>query len=299
MTLAFLFGGQGTEVPRMGLDLAAHVPPAAALLDLAGAVAGVDARSVLAEAGPELRRTSVIQPLLVAVGLGACAALATEGIAPRFVAGHSLGELTAWAAAGAIGDRAAVELAGLRGRLMEREAARNPGGMHAITGDDSEVAELVARHGVALAAHNGPEEWTVSGDTSRLAALASSRATTRLPVAGAWHSPAMAGAVDELARAIRSTALAKPRANVIANSDGRAVADPDAVAELLAGQLVRPVQWASCLRTLAAAGVTTYVVLGPSKLLRSTVHKNLGRDVRVIVVETFRDVAAAREQLRA
>src|SRR5207244_3526626 len=115
MKLAFLFGGQGTELPRMGLDIAERVPAASALLDTASEVTGVDAREVLALAGPELRRTSVIQPLLVAVGLGAHAALAEAGIAPAIVAGHSLGELTAWAAAGALGAREAIALAAARG----------------------------------------------------------------------------------------------------------------------------------------------------------------------------------------
>ena len=295
--IAFLFGGQGTELPRMGLDIAERVPDAAALLDAASEVTGVDVRDVLALAGPELRRTSMIQPLLVAVGLGAHAALAKVGIAPAVVAGHSLGELTAWAAAGALTARDAIALAAVRGRAMEREATRHPGGMIAVAGDARTIAQLVASApAIALAAHNAPEEWTLSGDDRGLAAVAARCAATRLPVAGAWHSPAMAGAVADFAAALADAAIAREACEVVANRDG-ARATSATLRELLAGQLVRPVQWAKTMQTLASAGVTHYIVLGPSKLVRGLVYKNVGRAVRVVVVESYDDIARAVAEL--
>ena len=298
MTRAFLFGGQGTELPRMGLDLAAHVPVAATLLRRAGELAGVDATSVLTQGGPDFARTRVIQPLLTAVGLGAYLALAEAGVSPAFAAGHSLGELAAWAAAGALTVEAAIELAAARGAAMEREATQHPGGMLAIVGcNETKVDELVLlgrRAGsVVVAAHNAPGEWTLAGDAPALTAIAARTAVTRLPVAGAWHSPAMAGAVDDVLHAARARLTANRTADVVGNRTGELVAREADVAELLAGQLVRPVQWARTLATLDAAGVRDYVVLGPSKLLRSLVLKNVGARARVVVVETFEDVLQA------
>jgi [acyl-carrier-protein] S-malonyltransferase len=302
LKVAFLFGGQGTELPRMGLDLARDVPAAAALLDVATEVAGIDARKLLSIGGPELARTSVLQPLLVAVGLGACAALANEGVVPELCAGHSLGELTAWAAAGAMGHRDAVALAGVRGCLMEGQAARHRGGMVAVVAADApQVQELVAVAGrvgsVAVAAHNAPTDWTLSGDERALSVITTRTGATRLPVSGAWHSPAMADAVIPFAEALRDTRIIRERAEVVANRDGSIVSS-DALRGLLAGQLVRPVQWAASMNALALAGATHYLVLGPSKLMRALVHKNLGRAARVLAIETFADVTHAVTELR-
>lgn len=289
---AFLFGGQGTEVPRMGLALAAELPEAAALLRHAGELAGVDAQQVLESGGPAFARTSVIQPLLTAVGLGAAAALAERGIAPAFVAGHSLGEIAAWSAAGAFDARTAITIAAGRGAAMEREAALHPGGMIAIVGhDEAAVRELVrlgsAAGSVVIAAHNAATEWTLSGDRAALDVIASRTAVTRLPVAGAWHSPAMTGAVLDVRDAVRP--VRRTAVQVVCNRTGEVAPEDADIAELLAGQLVRPVQWVQTLATLAAAGVTEYVVLGPSKLLRSLVQKSHPR-ARVVGVETPGDV---------
>jgi [acyl-carrier-protein] S-malonyltransferase len=289
VTVAFVFGGQGTEVPRMGLELAEHVPRAAELLARAGGAAGVDPGRVLAGGGPDFQRTAVIQPLLVAVGLGAVAAVAVK---PAFVAGHSLGELAAWAASGAITAEDAIALAAVRGRIMQREAAAHPGAMVAVAGDESRLAAALALGrsfgSVVVAAHNAPGEWTVSGDERALAAIVARFGASRLPVSGAWHSPAMARGVDEFAAAARALGIRPAIASIIANRTGD-VAAPAAMVELLAGQLVRPVEWAKTLATLAAHGVTRIVTFGPSKLMRSLVVKNLGTRVRVHAVETFAD----------
>jgi [acyl-carrier-protein] S-malonyltransferase len=236
------------------------------------------------------------------VGLGACAALAAEQIEPAFAAGHSLGELTAWAAAGAIGARDAIGLAGVRGRVMEREAIRYPGRMLAVTVErESQVAELLAlgrvRGAVSIAAHNTPTEWTLTGDERALAAIAARASSTRLPVSGAWHSPAMAGAVPDFLAALQRTRVEPERAAVVANRDGTIVSSV-AMRDLLAGQLVRPVQWATSMRTLASSGITHYVVLGPSKLPRRLICSNLGPGARVVVVESYADVAPAVTELR-
>jgi [acyl-carrier-protein] S-malonyltransferase len=301
MTIALLFGGQGTETPDMGLALAREHPDADALLRLASELTGIDAHHALANGSPALARTAMIQPLLTAVGLGAWSALAATGITPSHVAGHSLGEVAAWSVAGAFSAHAAVELAAARGRLMEREALLHPGGMAALSGTEDSVLDHVhavqSAGSLVVAAHNAPTQWTVSGVAPALAALASRTATMRLPVAGAWHSPAMAGAVDEVraaaAAAAKAPAVNAPRSvAVVANRTGALATPDDDVAALLAEQLVRPVQWARTLAALAVAGVDHFVVAGPGKLMRALDQKNLGARTRVTNVETLADVHA-------
>lgn len=295
MTRAFLFGGQGTEVPRMGLALAAERPEAAAWLQYAGELAGVDAEHVLTTGGPAFSRTSVIQPLLTAVALGVASALAARGIAPAFVAGHSLGELAAWSVAGAFDARTSIAIAARRGAAMEREAAQHPGGMIAVVGQSEEAVRELVRIGsaagsVVIAAHNAAQEWTLSGDRGALDAITARTAVTRLPVAGAWHSPAMTGAVAEVREAVGQVPVTGAGARVVCNRTGELAPRDADIGELLAGQLVRPVQWVQTLATLAAAGVTEYLVLGPSRLVRSLVLKAHGGRMPVIGVETPDDV---------
>jgi [acyl-carrier-protein] S-malonyltransferase len=283
--IGLLFGGQGTETPRMGLDLAAAFAPAAELLDHASDLLRSDARALIARG--EYRRTSIVQPLLTAVGLGAWLKIGrTESV----VAGHSLGEVAAWAASGAISARDAVALAVVRGRLMEREADRHPGGMISVsTADVDAVIAIGKRHGsVVLAAHNAPGEWTLSGDKTALDAIAAAHAATRLPVSGAWHSPAMAGAVDELHKAARAIATREPSRAWIVNRTGEAFTGD--AADVLAGQLVRPISWAKTIATMVARGVDHFVILGPGKQLRGLVRKNT--KVRVSIVETIAEIEA-------
>lgn len=306
MSIALVFGGQGTELPGMGLRLAGDFPPADALLRHAGEACGVDAHRVLANGGPDFARTSVIQPLLTAVALGAWAALAEAwaptDTKPSFVLGHSLGEIAAWSAAGAFDARAAIELAAVRGRVMEREAALHPGGMIAVTCAAGEIGAHLAAGRAAgalcMAGVNTPNEYVMSGDAAALAAVASRAPVTRLPVSGAWHSSAMQGAVDEV-RA-RVPAIQTTHATVITNRTGTPARRGDDVASLLAEQLVRPVQWRDSLQALHAAGARHHIILGPGKVMRSLIVRNLDANLRAktrtTIVEHLADVRALVEE---
>jgi [acyl-carrier-protein] S-malonyltransferase len=282
--VAFLFPGQGMEVPRMGLELARGHGPAGDLLDLASRVTGQDARRLLRRGGGALGRTEVLQPLLTAVSLGALRALSARGVRPDLVAGHSLGELAAWAAAGGISHEDAVSLAATRGRLMARQAALHPGGMAALRCGAEQVPAALERGrrrgALDLAAHNAPDEWVFSGDRPALRALAAAWPARPLQVSGPWHGRAMAGAADELRRAAAELAREQGAARLVCNDSGQE-ADPRQMPELLAGQLVRPVLWAASLATLVAAGVRDFVTLGPGRVLRGLARKNLGLSVRV------------------
>ncbi|MEZ4404849.1 MAG: ACP S-malonyltransferase, partial [Kofleriaceae bacterium] len=282
MTVALVFAGQGVDPPWIDPALLA-TPAAPPLLAAASAATGVDVGSLLARGGRALAQVEVLQPALVAACLIAHAAVAPHLPPPAATAGHSLGELTAWAATGAIAGADAISAAAVRGRLMAREAARHPGGMAALTGpvDVAEVLATAAPHGrLTIAAHNAPGETVVSGDVAALTAVLARYPGRRLPVAGAWHSPAMGGAVDELHAALAVIPRQAAVAPLVANRTGAVVEDGAAVPRLLAEQLIQPVAWATTLATLAARGVTRYVAVGPGRLLRALIRANLG-DVRV------------------
>lgn len=299
-TVALLFPGQGAEQPGMGLWAASRSHVAKELLELAGQLVGVDAHDVLLRGDPRLRRTEVLQPLLTAVTLAIYEVLAARGVRGRWVAGHSLGEVSAWSAAGGVSARDAVVLAAHRGRAMGAEAHARPGAMLALTRcTEGELARALAlgrsRGVVALAAHNAPDEWVVSGERVPLRAIAAVFASTWLPTSGAWHSPLMQGAVAELSRVLTKLEPRPMRAALVCAHHGRVVSDDEVGAALL-GQLTEPVRWASCIATLVEQGMTHAVTVGPGKLLRGLVRKN-APGVRVLGTESVEDLERIIEEL--
>jgi len=293
VTLAFMFIGQGTPPPWVTRDVLGDrdVVP---LIDVASEATGMDIARLLIAGGRELAKTEIEQPTIVAVCLGLCRMLARAGVAPGVVMGHSLGELTAWAAAGAISDEDAVRIAAVRGRLMAREAARSPGGLARLIGDratcERAIAAGAAVGSMCIAAYNAEDEWALAGDEPALAAVIAQFRARRLPQTGAWHSPAMAGAVDELRAALGALPRQALRARFLANRDG-SDADGETIPELLAGQLVRPVRWLEMVRTADALGVQRYIAVGPGKTLRGLIHRELGVARSVTIVDNVRSVA--------
>jgi [acyl-carrier-protein] S-malonyltransferase len=292
VTTAFLFAGQGVDPPWIARDVLER-PAARPLLDAASHAAGADVVRLLARGGRELADPAILQPALVAACLCVAAELAAAGVVPALVCGHSLGELAAWAASGCVAAGDAIAAAAVRGRLMARQARLCPGGMVAVRGGAAELARALAagraRGAIALAAENAPDEHVVSGSEPALAAVLAAGPAARLPVAGAWHSPAMAGAVDELRHALAAVPGRPPHAVLVCNRTGAPAAPPDLPA-LLAGQLVHPVRWVTALGALRALGATRYLVVGPGKLVRALVRRTLG-DVKIEVVDSMRDIA--------
>lgn len=301
---AFIFPGQDAPRARMGLDFAARSATTAKLLDLATEVTGIDLRGALERGGPALDRTSVLQPMIVAVLLGVSCDLLQQGLRPAFVAGHSLGEIAAWSATGAIAPEAAVEAAATRGRLMEREARLHPGGMMALTRISEETLHEAlacgrARGRLDLAARNAIDEWVVTGEESALRAVAARFPATRLSASGPWHSPAMADAVDKLRAELADIPRKPAHARFIANRTGCAVEDESEIPELLAGQLVRPVAWLKTLDFLATAEMTDIVVIGPARPHAALARARLGERARVWTTETIDEFSSAMEALRS
>ena len=287
---ALLFPGQGSRIER---DVAAWYPASGsvrALVDLACTSTGVPLEKMLARGGRALDRTELLEPVLTALTVGITIELEERGVRAGIVAGHSLGELTACYAAGCMTAEATVILAAERGRLMAREATRNPGGMIALMVRNRAIVEealtLAREHGRAdLAVHNAPDQWIISGDLPALRAIARKHPTTPIAVAGAWHSFAMAQCVAELREAVRAALTAPIAIPIVCNRTGRVVERAGDLPDLLALQLTHPVQWVEAMRTFAAAGVTECIVPGPGKALRALVRRNLGDTVSVRAVE--------------
>jgi len=272
---AFLFPGQGSEAPGMG-GAALGSPLARRLLARASAAVGVDVGEAIVRGTPALARTEVSQPGLVAVCLALCEDLQRDGVTPDVVAGHSVGELAAFCVAGYFTPEEAVDAAIERGRFMARAAKEHPGGMVALRREADARAAIAASAGaLELAAHNAPEEWVVTGERAALAAVGERYGGVRLPVAGPWHSRAMASAEAPWRAWLDAVPARAPRCAVVANAHGAFVGDERPV-ELLVGQLTRPVQWAATLATLTAAGVSDFRAIGPGRVLRGLVRANLG-----------------------
>jgi [acyl-carrier-protein] S-malonyltransferase len=272
--IALVFPGQGVAPPWVAPDVMAR-PEVQDRIALASQATGVDVQQLLRRGGRELARTEVLQPALVAVCLGVTRLL---GITPAVVAGHSLGELTAWAASGAISDADAIAVAALRGKLMAAAAARAPGGMIAL----HDVIE-----GLCVAARNAPDEVVLSGPLAAIARVEREHSSKRLAVAGAWHSPAMADAVPELSRALHAIPR-RAGVGLVANRDGALVSDPDAIPDLLAQQLVRPIEWVAAQRTLARI-TRRWIVVGPGAVVRALARRTVP-EVEIELVDSLRDV---------
>ena len=300
MSVAVLFPGQGSAFAQGALEMLTGSPAAQALLDRASAGAGIDLIRHLTRDGGADADTQIQQPLIIAVCLGIYQRLKEVGFRPDLVAGHSLGELAAWSIAGGISAEQAVDLAVLRGRLMGREAERHPGAM-AVVKDGPALADILAlgaRHGqIQVAAHNAPDEWVITGDRDALDAIARRHAIVHLPVSGAWHSSKMAGAVDEFRQALKNVTKRPLTSRLVCNQTGLPVTDERTIPKLLATQLVQPIRWMHSMHTLADAGATTFVTIGPGKTLRAFIRKTLGARVRVLSTETLPSLTRTIEAL--
>ncbi len=288
MSTAFLFPGQGSQFVGMGRELFDREPAARALFDEADGRLGFPLSRLCFE-GPEaaLTDTAVQQPALFTTSLAAWAVLSQRGQAEAaFLAGHSLGEFSALAAAGALSFADGLALVRRRGELMKLAGQRQPGGMAAILGLDAEpVAELCAAAAaetgqyVGVANDNCPGQVVITGDETALAramsllAEAGARKVVRLPISIAAHSPLMASVADEFAAAVAAAPLAPARIPVVANVTAQPIITPDEIRAELTAQLTAPVRWTESVRQLGALGVDAYVEVGPGDVLLGLVKR--------------------------
>lgn len=317
MTVAFLFPGQGAKGLVAAVQFAEREPRGKELLERAAAAADVAPSELLAKGGRALERTEIQQPVLTAIALFVHAELVAAGIRPDVVAGHSLGELPAWAATGAITSEDAIRLAALRGRLMAREAARNPGAMIAFSLPSTGLSEVfvkgtmqraATRPGIHVAASNAPDEVVLSGDEGVIRDVVRVlgdalgvdlwRHARRLPVAGPWHSESMKDAAPELEAALTRARRGAMQVPMVLNATGNVAEEEALVPRLLAGQLVHTVRWTDVMATLEHRGVADFVTIAPGAVLRSLVRTNLGAKVRVHATENANDIRRTVDALR-
>ena len=287
---AYIYPGQGSQSVGMGKALAAASPVAAAVWQEADEALG-EPISRLAWEGPadELDLTVNAQPALLAASVAAARAFedARAGGETRFGpasyhAGHSMGQYSAMVAAGVLELADAIRLVRERGRLMQASAA--DGAMAAIMGlPDERVAELIAlgtRQGVLTVANrNSPGQVVISGERAAVEAAADAardlgaRRAKVLPVSVAAHSPLMADAAEGMRRALADVTFRTPAAPLLANADAIALSDGEACRDELIDHLTRGVDWVTAVETMAAAGIDTFVEIGPGKVLAGLVRR--------------------------
>lgn len=285
MSIAFVFPGQGSQSPGMGLDWAAPSLGEPDLYGWASACLGWDVATMLRDATAEqLRRTALAQPAIFCVSVAALRALERAGVRPRYVAGHSLGELSALVAADACSFEAALALVARRAELMQAAADRRPGSMSAVLGLSIEGVELAVSQAaqgdvLAIANDNAPGNVVVSGDRTaldRLAKTASDLGAKRvlaLNVGGAFHSPLMEDAAQALRPFLMAAPISDLRVPLITNASASPTTDATEVRGQLASQLTGPVRWTESVRRLAALGVDTFVEVGPGSVLAGLIRR--------------------------
>lgn len=300
--VAYVFPGQGSQCVGMGRDLYDSFASAKAVFEQADEVLAFPL-SRLCFNGPEdeLRQTVNAQPAIVTVSLACLAAIRDMGDgnslpAPAFVAGHSLGEYTALAAAGALDFVTAIYLARERGQLMHQAALKEPGGMLAVIGlDEASLAEICTQTGSHIANINCPGQLVLSGakeSLAKAAALAESGGARRvipLSVSGAFHTPLMQPAVAGLSRVIATVSFREPFTPVVANTTALAVTTAELVKQELLAQLCNGVQWQRSIEYMIDNGVSTFVEIGPGRVLSGLI-KRINRNVTTMNIGDARAV---------
>lgn len=302
--LAIVCPGQGAQTPGF-LAPWLELPACADRLGALGEVAGLDLVTHGTTSPMDtIKDTAVAQPLLVAAGLVTYAALLDDvGAAarPDLLGGHSVGEVTAAAAAGVLTDEAAMGLVRERGLGMARAAAATPTGMSAVLGGDpAEVLDAIQRHGLTPANVNGAGQTVAAGTLDQLRALQEqppARArVVPLPVAGAFHTEHMAPALaplDEVAATLTPHDAAIP---LVSNRDGEVLVDGGEVVRRIVTQVVSPVRWDLCLQTMLDRGVTALVEVCPGGTLTGLAKRAM-RGVELCALRTPEDLESARRLL--
>ena len=284
MNAAYVFPGQGSQWAGMGHDLYNNFESAKAIFDQADEVLGFSLSRLCFEGSEdELRETINAQPAILTVSCACLQALYevyNSFPPPAFVAGHSLGEYTALVAANVLDFATTVKLARERGRLMYEAGIVRPGGMTAIMGfDEALLAEVCSLTDTQIANINCPGQLIVSGakeNLTKAADLAEARGASRaipLAVSGAFHTPLMQPAVDGMSEIIHTLDFQDPTVPIIANTTAQPLATAGEVKAELINQLCHCVQWQRSIEYMVDNGVTTFVEIGPGRVLSGLIRR--------------------------
>jgi [acyl-carrier-protein] S-malonyltransferase len=276
---AFLFPGQGSQKAGMGADLAESIPAARAVFEEADDALGFRLSKLCFE-GPEedLRLTENTQPAILTCSIAVLAAVREKGLAPDFVAGHSLGEYSALVAAGAISFRDAVQLVRKRGRFMQEAVPAGVGAMAAILGMEpakvAEVCERAAQGEVVSAANlNSPGQIVIAGHAAAvqravdLAVAAGAKKAVLLQVSAPFHCSLMEPARDRLAPELDAIAFDDLKTPLVNNVSAAVITSGAEAREGLKRLVPNPVLWEQSIQRLAAEGVSSFLEVGPGRVL--------------------------------
>lgn len=294
----------------MGQDLFSDDFFTRSLIEHASALVHEDlSRLCLRGPGRQLMQARFLQPALVAVSLGYWHLLCDRGVAPAVVLGHSLGEITALAAAGVLTPEDAVTIAAKRGELMDAAAASCDGGMLVVLFTARETVERLLKEvddpdHIVLANDNAPDQVVLSGSSAMLNRFATLLAEKkmgkcrRVPVIGPWHSLYMRSARDCFAEWVTPIMFSKPTEPIILNATAEPQDDPAVIKMSVTNQLVSPVYWRSSMETLKAFGINTFYEIGPKRVLAGLVRVNgFKRGTTVFSISSRRGIAFAIDLL--
>lgn len=279
---AYLFPGQGAQFTGMGQDLYDSSVEAKALFEAANEQLGFSITDIMFTGDAEaLKQTKVTQPAIFLHSVILAKVMGSD-FAPDMVAGHSLGELSALTASGALNFSDGLALVSKRALAMQAACELQPSTMAAVLGLEDAVVEKVCEEtaGIVVAAnYNCPGQLVISGEVPAVEAAceslkeAGARRALMLPVGGAFHSPLMEPAREELAKAIEGTAFSAPICPIYQNVTAAAVTDPEAIKANLIKQLTASVRWTQSMQQMIADGAETFIEVGPGNVLQGLIKK--------------------------
>ena len=279
---AYIFPGQGAQYSGMGLDLYNDSSLAKDLFEMANAILGFDITEIMFNGSPEdLKQTKVTQPAIFLHSVILAKTLGSN-FKPNMVAGHSLGEFSALVANNTLSFEDGLKLVSARAQAMQKACDNNPGTMAAVIALENSVVENICEEteGVVVAAnYNCPGQLVISGEIKAIDLACEklkeqgARKALVLPVGGAFHSPLMEAAKQELENAINNTTFNKPICPIYQNVTSFAVSDQMKIKENLIAQLTSPVKWTQSIQKMAADGATNFIELGPGKVLQGLARK--------------------------
>ena len=291
---AFVFPGQGAQFPGMGKDLYENSAEAKALFDKANDILGFNITDIMFEGEVEdLKQTKVTQPAIFLHSV--LLAKTLEDFSPDMVAGHSLGEFSALVANGTLNFEDGLKLVSQRAMAMQKACEIEPSTMAAIVGlEDAVVEEVCAEieDVVVPANYNCPGQLVISGSEAgidkacELLTEKGAKRAIKLVVGGAFHSPFMEPAREELAAAIEATTFNTPTCPVYQNVNAEPVSDPEVIKENLIAQLTAPVKWTKIMENMIADGATSFTEVGPGKVLQGLVKK-VDRKMETVGVNSY------------
>jgi [acyl-carrier-protein] S-malonyltransferase len=306
--VAFIYPGQASQYPGMGKELAEKYPAARAIFDEADKALGFSiSQMCFSGSEEELKLTANTQPAILTCSVAVHRVLAEKGIAPDFVAGHSLGEYSGLVAAGALKFADAVQLVRKRGQYMQEAVPAGQGAMAAIMGLSRAVVMDACKRAAdgevcSPANLNSPEQTVISGHAGavkravEIASQSGAKRAVMLQVSAPFHSALMMPAQQRLEKDLRAAQISNLKMPLVTNVDADTIANGDEAREALIRQVTMPVRWEESMRLLMDEGVTTFVEVGPNRVLVGLLRQ-IERSVGALNVEDEKSLSATVEKI--